>query len=77
MAACGHPGIAGIMLPKVETAASVQAVHDRRHLPVIALIETARGVWNALEIAQAPGVQRLAFGALDFRLDLGLPDAGS
>ena len=76
MAACGHPGIAGIMLPKVETAASVQAVHNRRHLPVTALIETARGVWNALEIAQAPGAQRLAFGALDFRLDLGLPDAG-
>jgi hypothetical protein len=39
-------------------------------------IETARGLWNALDIAQAHGVQRLAFGALDFRLDLGLPDAG-
>jgi citrate lyase subunit beta/citryl-CoA lyase len=64
------------MLPKAEAAAEARALHEACNLPVIALIETARGLWNALEIAQAPGVERLAFGALDFRLDLGLPDAG-
>lgn len=76
LAACMHAGVAAVMLPKAETAADARAVHDACKLPVIALIETARGLWNALEIAQASGVQRLAFGALDFRLDLGLPDAG-
>ncbi len=76
LAACLHPGVAAVMLPKAETADEARVVHDACHLPVIALIETARGLWNALEIAQASGVQRLAFGALDFRLDLGIPDAG-
>jgi citrate lyase subunit beta/citryl-CoA lyase len=76
LAACQHAGVAAVMLPKAETAAETRKVHDACHVPVIALIETARGLWNALEIAEASGVQRLAFGALDFRLDLGVPDAG-
>ncbi|MEO6293759.1 MAG: aldolase/citrate lyase family protein, partial [Burkholderiaceae bacterium] len=40
------------------------------------LIETARGMVAVLEIAAAPGVLRLAFGALDYMVDLDLP-AGS
>lgn len=76
VAACLHAGVAAVMLPKAETAAEVRALHEACNLPVIALIETARGLWHTLEIAQSPGVKRLAFGALDFRLDLGLPDAG-
>lgn len=76
LAACLHAGIAAVMLPKAETAEDARALHEACNLPVIALIETARGLWNALEIAQANGVRQLAFGALDFRLDLGLPDAG-
>jgi citrate lyase subunit beta/citryl-CoA lyase len=76
VAACRHAGVSAVMLPKAESAADVRALHERCGVPVLALIETAEGVWNALEIARAPGVSRLAFGALDFRLDLGLPDAG-
>jgi citrate lyase subunit beta / citryl-CoA lyase len=74
--ACRAPGIRAVMLPKAETAAQVDLVHQRCGLAVIGLIETAKGVWNALEIAGATGTQRLAFGALDFRLDLDLPDTG-
>ena len=73
---CRRAGVSAVMLPKAEDPTHLQAVHAQCGLPLLALIETARGLWNALDIAQAHGVQRLAFGALDFRLDLGLPDAG-
>jgi citrate lyase subunit beta/citryl-CoA lyase len=39
--------------------------------PVIALIETALGVHRAYEIATVDRVVRLAFGAIDFALDIG------
>ena len=35
-------------------------------------METALGIWNAGELAQAPLVERLAFGAVDFMLDTGI-----
>jgi citrate lyase subunit beta/citryl-CoA lyase len=38
------------------------------------LIESAAGLWNARAIAEAPGVLRLAFGSIDFQLDLGITD---
>jgi len=66
-------GIATVMLPKAESAAQVQAV--RAALPdarVLALIESARGVANAHDVAGAAGVDRLVFGTLDYALDLDL-----
>lgn len=36
------------------------------------IIETARGLLNVEAIASAPGVQRLAFGTLDYAVDLDL-----
>ena len=73
MASLDHSGIAGVMLAKAETAADVA----RMPKPVIPLIETARGLAAARAIAAVPGVVRLAFGTIDFMLDLGLPeDAG-
>jgi len=65
--------IAGVMLPKAESAAQVQAV--RAALPdahVLALIESACGVANAHDVAGAAGVARLVFGTLDYALDLDL-----
>jgi len=69
-------GIRCAMLPKAESATAVAAV-----LPALAtggavvpLIETARGVQDCAAIAGAPGVQRLAFGTLDYALDLELAD---
>ncbi|TRM50834.1 CoA ester lyase [Achromobacter sp. LC458] len=70
----GRPNIAGILLPKAETLAQVRHV-AQTGLPVIPLIETARGLLNASEVAATPGVARLAFGSLDYALDMGLtPD---
>jgi len=67
-------GIRLAMLPKAESPAQVDAV--RAALPpdghILPLIETARGVGNADAIAQAGGVQRLAFGTLDYAVDLDL-----
>lgn len=74
LALCRMPGVAAIMLPKTETSHDLSelAAGIGTTIPILPLIETARGLWNALEIAQAPDVQRLAFGPLDFQLDLGL-----
>jgi citrate lyase subunit beta / citryl-CoA lyase len=55
----------GAMLPKAESALELR-------MPVIALIESAVGLWNALEIARGPQVERLAFGSVDFQLDAGI-----
>jgi len=66
--------VAGILLPKAESLAQVRHV-AQTGLPVIPIIETARGLLNAAEVAATPGVARLAFGSLDYGLDMGLtPD---
>ncbi|MDB5931734.1 MAG: HpcH/HpaI aldolase [Polaromonas sp.] len=67
-----------VMLPKCETAAQVAAVLASlpENATVLPLIETARGVLTLPGIAGASGVVRLAFGALDYMVDLDIP-AGS
>ncbi|MFL9814820.1 CoA ester lyase [Stutzerimonas sp. VN223-3] len=66
-----HPGVIGVLLPKVESAAQV-AVAAACGKPVWPIIESARGLVALAEIAAADGVERLSFGALDLGLDLGL-----
>ena len=65
-------GIRSLIVPKAEDPASLRALHDEfsRMIPIIALIETALGLHRAQEIAEIPGVIRLAFGSIDFALDL-------
>jgi len=67
-------GVRLVMLPKVESARQIQELRAALAPPplVIPLIETARGVNNVDEIAGATGVQRLAFGTLDYAVDLQL-----
>ncbi len=67
---CRHAGVAAVMLSKTESAADLAAVGAAA--PLIALIESAAGFDRLAAIAAAPGVQRLAFGAIDFQLDLNL-----
>lgn len=66
--------IGGVMLPKAETpdqlARAGAALPDAGFL--LPIIESARGVLNVDAIAAAGGVQRLAFGTLDYAADLGL-----
>jgi citrate lyase subunit beta/citryl-CoA lyase len=62
------------MLPKVEHGHQVDRV--RAALPsggfVVPIIESARGVLAVESIAAVPAVQRLAFGTLDYAVDLDL-----
>ena len=68
-----RPGIAGVMLPKAEAIpAELAAVVSRSGIPIIPLIETAEGLHRALDTARSAGVLRLAFGSIDFQVDLGL-----
>jgi citrate lyase subunit beta / citryl-CoA lyase len=61
------------MLPKAELAAQVQAVGAAvPGAQVFALVESARGVANANEVASCSSVTRLVFGTLDYALDLDL-----
>ncbi|AOI68177.1 HpcH/HpaI aldolase/citrate lyase family protein [Burkholderia ubonensis] len=71
-------GVAGIVLPKAESADDVctAVALARRRVPVYPLIESANGMWNALDIAKAPYVERLMFGTLDFIADMGMSDDG-
>lgn len=63
-------GIDGVVLPKAENTAALAAVAAATAKPVWPIIESAAGVWNALEAARMPGVERLIFGSVDFELDL-------
>ena len=71
LAPCPPPD--AFMIPKVRTAADVQVLV--RRLPEAApipLIETARGLQHAVEIAVAtPAVAALAFGGFDLAIELG------
>jgi citrate lyase subunit beta/citryl-CoA lyase len=72
----GH-GLLGVMLPKAETRAGLEAVRARfaPEIGLVAIIESAAGVHNAHQLATTPGLDRLAFGAVDYAVDLGLgPD---
>jgi len=72
---CSRPGVAGVVLPKAESAEAIDAVRSRvgERVAVLPLVETARGLWNVLVIARA-GVSRLVFGSIDYQADLGMTD---
>lgn len=74
----------GYVVAKVESAAQLQAVAEMlavaeqkhgwpvEHLPLLAMIETARGVMRLPEIVMAtPRLQALIFGAEDFAASVG------
>lgn len=66
--------LTGIMLPKTEAGRDIDAL-QALGLPVIALVESARGLLGLADICAHPGVQRLAFGSADLARDLGCEDA--
>lgn len=70
--ACRHAGVHGIVLPKAEREQDLAHVHATLGVAVLPLIETARGIDQARQLACVEGVQRLLFGTIDFKLDLGI-----
>src|SRR3954462_5339289 len=64
--------IGGVMLAMVESVDNVTETANRLpSVPIVALVETARGLERITEIAAAKGTFRLAFGIGDFRRDTG------
>ena len=81
-----RPGLEGLVLPKVQSAQEVQTVAayldgreaevglERGIVALAAAIETPRGLFNALAIADSsPRLVALMFGAEDYGWELGLP----
>jgi citrate lyase subunit beta/citryl-CoA lyase len=78
------PAVTGVVAAKTETADELVALHavlteveDRRELVagsigVVPLLESASSVLRAMEIAQAPRVQRLQVGEADLKADIGV-----
>ena len=66
----------GVVVPKVTGPDAVERVTDRYPsgvaLPVLALVENARGVLPAEAVADAPAVDALLFGGEDLAGDAGL-----
>jgi len=71
-----NPGIVAVMLPMVQDAAALRAFIAAlpSAVPVIALIETARGLWDLGDLVAVKGLTRLGFGSIDFQLDTGIED---
>ncbi|PSP50639.1 CoA ester lyase [Halobacteriales archaeon QH_7_69_31] len=72
----GDPRLDAVMVPKAESATAVRTLADLlaergADVPVIALCESARGVLHAEDIAAAPAVDAVAFGAEDLAADVG------
>ncbi|MGE2814352.1 HpcH/HpaI aldolase/citrate lyase family protein [Mycobacterium heidelbergense] len=73
LAALARTRVGGVMLAMVESVDHITETAKRLpDVPIVALVETARGLERVTEIAAAKGTFRLAFGIGDFRRDTGL-----
>lgn len=83
--ACCRVGIAGLLLPKLESAEQVRMIDwvlcslekaqglPRRGIELAGIVETAAGLQRVGDIAAAsPRLRRLMFGAVDLAADLGI-----
>ncbi len=69
----GRQGLRGVVVPQAEDADSLTALRERlpRGVGVVALVESALGIDRAPVLARSGAVDRLAFGSIDFALDVG------
>lgn len=71
LALCAHPAVRAVLLPKAETAAKLMVIsRTAPQASILPIVETAAGIDALRELASAPGIQRLALGALDLAVDL-------
>jgi citrate lyase subunit beta / citryl-CoA lyase len=68
----GRPGLRGLVVPKAEDPDVLRRIAES--LPdgcgLLALVESAAGILRAPAVAGSPGVSGLAFGSIDFALDI-------
>jgi citrate lyase subunit beta / citryl-CoA lyase len=71
---CARLGVQCVMLPKAHAASAISETAARlgSQVALLPIIESAAGFAALDSIARAPCVIRLAFGNLDFSLDLGM-----
>jgi citrate lyase subunit beta/citryl-CoA lyase len=67
----GLAGMSAVMVPKADDTINWAAVRQTVHCPVVALVETASGLDRSAALARDPDVARLAFGHLDYAVDIG------
>ena len=69
-----NAGLRGLVVPKAQEPRRVAelAAQLASSASLLPIVESAQGLWNALEIARCARVERLAFGHLDFQRDLGI-----
>ena len=67
---CRQPGVSAVMVAKAERADLLASLD--LGVQLLPLIESAAGFDQLRAIASVPGVQRLAFGAIDFQLDMNM-----
>ena len=78
-----HPKVAGISIPKSDSAeqllevaneiTKLEKISGSANIKMLALIESARGVFAAVDIALVPRVSMLQLGEQDLRHELRLP----
>jgi len=71
LATAAELSFAAIMVPKAELESFDDLAALDMRAPVIALIETGRGLVEVRQIAALPFVARLAFGSVDYSADIG------
>ena len=64
------PNLAGVLLAKAEQVADIESVYQLINLPVIALIESAIGLYQIDSMAKAVGLAAFSYGFLDLCNDL-------
>ncbi|WP_201512752.1 HpcH/HpaI aldolase/citrate lyase family protein [Psychrobacter alimentarius] len=62
--------LAGVLLAKAERAEDIESIHQLTGLPVIALIESAIGLYQIDSMAKAVGLVAFSYGFLDLCNDL-------
>ena len=66
-----HPGVDAVLVPKVNSAADLDAVAARVKAPLWAMMETAKGCLNAAAIAAHGRLQGIVMGTNDLAKELG------
>ena len=71
-ALAGLAGLLAVVVPKADSPDALSALHERLGpgVEIVPLVETAAGLLRVGELARTGGVSRLAFGHLDFAVDI-------
>lgn len=67
---------ASVMLPKADAYSATHTLGALPRCKLVALLETVSGYMNLSSLAQVAGLQRIAFGSIDFSTESGIADTG-